>query len=64
MENGVPYLEEHHVIPLNEGGDDSINNAVALCPNCHRKIHSLKDKKDINKLKIVIKEYQNYYDLE
>lgn len=64
MENGVPYLEEHHVIPLNEGGDDSINNAVALCPNCHRKIHSLKDQKDINKLKIVIEKYQNYYNLE
>lgn len=36
---GNPYLEEHHVIRLADGGEDSIDNAVALCPNCHRKIH-------------------------
>ncbi len=36
---GKPYLEEHHVIRLADGGEDSIDNAVALCPNCHRKIH-------------------------
>ena len=36
---GVPYLEEHHVIRLADGGEDSIDNAVALCPNCHRKVH-------------------------
>lgn len=34
-----PYLEVHHVIPLSEGGEDSVNNAVALCPNCHKKYH-------------------------
>jgi len=34
-----PYLEVHHKIPLSEGGDDSIENALALCPNCHRKSH-------------------------
>lgn len=32
-------MEEHHVIRLADGGSDSIDNAVALCPNCHRKIH-------------------------
>lgn len=36
---GKPYLEEHHVIRLADGGEDSIDNAVALCPNCHREIH-------------------------
>ncbi len=34
-----PYLEVHHVIPLAEGGEDTIENAVALCPNCHRHAH-------------------------
>lgn len=34
-----PYLEVHHQIPLGEGGDDSIENALALCPNCHREAH-------------------------
>jgi 5-methylcytosine-specific restriction endonuclease McrA len=34
-----PYLEVHHKIPLAEGGDDTIENAIALCPNCHRQAH-------------------------
>jgi len=37
--NGEPYIEIHHIIPLSEGGKDSIDNTVALCPNCHRAIH-------------------------
>lgn len=36
---GKPYLEAHHVIPLSEGGYDNVKNVVALCPNCHRKLH-------------------------
>ncbi len=39
--DGEPYLEIHHIIPLAEGGEDSIGNVVALCPNCHRKMHVL-----------------------
>lgn len=34
-----PYLEVHHVIPLSEGGPDTIENTVALCANCHRELH-------------------------
>lgn len=34
-----PYLEVHHKIPLAEGGEDTVKNAVALCPNCHRELH-------------------------
>jgi hypothetical protein len=34
-----PYLEVHHKIRLIDGGDDTIENAIALCPNCHRKAH-------------------------
>ena len=37
--NGEPFLEVHHVVPLSEGGPDLIENAVALCPNCHREAH-------------------------
>jgi 5-methylcytosine-specific restriction endonuclease McrA len=33
-----------------EGGEDSIENAVALCPNCHRKMHVLNLTPDIKKL--------------
>jgi 5-methylcytosine-specific restriction protein A len=34
-----PYLEVHHVRRLADNGEDSISNAVALCPNCHRRLH-------------------------
>lgn len=34
-----PFLEVHHVIYLANGGADTIKNAVALCPNCHREAH-------------------------
>lgn len=37
--DGTPYLEVHHRIPLSDGGDDSLENAVAVCPNCHRRAH-------------------------
>lgn len=37
--NGFPYLEVHHVRPLGAGGADVIENAVALCPNCHKACH-------------------------
>lgn len=35
----TPYLEVHHRIRLADGGDDTVENAIALCPNCHRKAH-------------------------
>jgi 5-methylcytosine-specific restriction protein A len=37
--NGKPYLEVHHKRPLADGGEDTVENAEALCPNCHRKAH-------------------------
>lgn len=39
--SGAPFLECHHIIWLSKGGTDTTDNAVALCPNCHRKMHSL-----------------------
>ena len=47
---GEPYLEAHHVNWLSRGGEDSIDNVVALCPNCHRKMHVIDDTKDVRKL--------------
>ncbi|CAE6853541.1 5-methylcytosine-specific restriction enzyme A [Paraburkholderia domus] len=37
--DGRPYLEVHHRIRLADGGDDTVENAIALCPNCHRERH-------------------------
>jgi predicted HNH restriction endonuclease len=33
------YLEVHHWKPLSEGGEDTVLNAAALCPNCHKEAH-------------------------
>lgn len=38
-DDGQPYLEVHHVRHLANGGSDTIENAVAVCPNCHRELH-------------------------
>jgi 5-methylcytosine-specific restriction endonuclease McrA len=38
-EDDRPYLEVHHIVPLGEGGDDTLINAAALCPSCHRELH-------------------------
>lgn len=37
--DGTPYLEVHHKIQLAENGEDTVENAEALCPNCHREQH-------------------------
>lgn len=37
--DNTPYLEIHHAAPLANGGKDAVENAMALCPNCHRKAH-------------------------
>jgi hypothetical protein len=37
--DGSPYLEVHHRVPLSQHGEDTVENAAALCPNCHRKAH-------------------------
>jgi 5-methylcytosine-specific restriction enzyme A len=44
------YLECHHIVWLAKGGEDTIENTVALCPNCHRKMHVLNRKADCEQL--------------
>ncbi len=41
---GEPFLEVHHVHQLSDGGPDTIENAVAVCPNCHRALHYASDR--------------------
>ncbi|MCC6200370.1 MAG: HNH endonuclease [Moraxellaceae bacterium] len=38
-DDGSVYLEVHHVTPLGESGDDTLENVAALCPSCHRELH-------------------------
>jgi hypothetical protein len=37
--DGTPYLEVHHIKRLADGGEDTVENAIAVCPNCHRFAH-------------------------
>ncbi|MQA57643.1 hypothetical protein GDH07_30415 [Pseudomonas sp. MC042] len=37
--DGSLYLEVHHITRLADGGHDTVENALALCPNCHRERH-------------------------
>lgn len=46
-ESGLPFLEVHHIKPLAEDGADKVSNAVALCPNCHRRCHYGSDRQAI-----------------
>lgn len=55
---GQPYLIAHYVESLSKGGCDSIENAVALCPNCHEKMHVLDRAEDKRKLLKQIKDHQ------
>lgn len=42
------------MIWLSRGGEDSIANTVALCPNCHTRMHILDKPEDVDKLQEVI----------
>jgi 5-methylcytosine-specific restriction protein A len=37
--DGTPYLEIHHKVPLAQNGEDTMQNAIAVCPNCHMRLH-------------------------
>lgn len=45
---GEPYLHAHHIHELSEGGSDSVDTVVALCPNCHYRIHHGEDGDEFN----------------
>ena len=34
--NGGFYIEACHITPKAEGGKDSLDNILILCPNCHK----------------------------
>ncbi len=38
-EDGSPYIEVHHIVPLFEGGEDSLTNLSVLCAHHHKAAH-------------------------
>ncbi len=39
FETDEVYIETHHINPLSEKGEDTIDNVGCLCPNHHKEIH-------------------------
>tara|TARA_B110000196_G_scaffold215874_1_gene185352 strand:+ start:491 stop:1105 length:615 start_codon:yes stop_codon:yes gene_type:complete len=50
-DNDKVFLEVHHIRELAKGGSDTVTNAVAICPNCHREFHCGKNK--LKKIKMI-----------
>ena len=48
--DGTFFLEVHHIRGLADSGSDTIENAVAICPNCHRNLHYGEDRKSLKEL--------------
>ena len=46
---GQPYLHAHHVHELSEGGSDTPDTVIALCPNCHYRVHHGEDGDEYNR---------------
>ncbi|MGX5218677.1 HNH endonuclease [Pseudomonas segetis] len=46
--DGTPYLEPHHTMRLADEGPDHPEWVGAICPNCHRQIHSGQDGESLN----------------
>ncbi len=42
-----PYVETHHLLPLAEGGRDTIDNTACLCATHHRELHCGKGKLEL-----------------
>lgn len=37
--NGILYCEVHHIVPLSDGGSDTLENTICLCPAHHVEAH-------------------------
>jgi 5-methylcytosine-specific restriction endonuclease McrA len=46
--DATPYLEAHHVNRLADDGPDHPGKVIALCPNCHSRVHHGIDGKTFN----------------
>jgi hypothetical protein len=45
---GEPYLHAHHIFELATGGHDTPDTVIALCPNCHYRVHHGEDGDEYN----------------
>ena len=60
---GEPYLHGHHVNELSDGGSDKPSSVIALCPNCHYRVHHGKNGEQYNqKLKARVEKIESHFD--
>jgi 5-methylcytosine-specific restriction protein A len=45
---GRPDRHVHHLHRRSDGGADDPENVIALCPNCHRRVHHGRDSEEFN----------------
>lgn len=63
--SGEPYLEVHHIEPRSSGGADAPHNVIAICANCHRRVHSGQDGSQFNEqLKRRAEQHYERFDLD
>lgn len=57
-QDGLPYIEVHHIIPLFEGGEDAVWNLVVVCAHHHKMAHfaDSNTQKDLRNLFLAIVE--------
>ncbi|MGY8679389.1 HNH endonuclease signature motif containing protein [Bradyrhizobium sp. UFLA05-153] len=46
-DNGMPYLECHHILALAKDGSDKMTNVIAICARDHREAHFGKNRAEI-----------------
>lgn len=57
-QDGLPYIEVHHIVPLFEGGEDAVWNLAVVCSHHHKMAHFADNhtQKELQKLFIDIVE--------
>ena len=57
-QDGLPYIEVHHIVPLFEGGEDAVWNLAVVCAHHHKMAHfaDLDSQIDLRKLFLKIVE--------
>ena len=48
----IDITDLHHIIPISEKGQNTENNLMAICPNCHAKIHRIRGRYNVQQLKM------------
>lgn len=54
-QDGLPYIEVHHIIPLFEGGEDAVWNLAVVCAHHHKMAHFADSETQVDLRKIFLK---------